>query len=326
MLALLAALTLAHGLQSEVVAVPIRPSLTDPEIRAFDEPHRIYVDRDILVDHDPNKPTDRHQLLLWLPGTFGNANGAQMFAKRAAEVGYHVVALMYPDDVPASACANNPDNTSFETFRMAIIRGGQAVANRRVSISIPTHDGIESRLTMLLRFLQPRRPREDWGQFLNPDGSIRWGSVAVAGQSQGGGHAALIGIKHQVARVICFGAPKDYNRRIGAPAAWYLEASATPKDRFFAFNHYQDPQGCTPDQLFANLTVLGLIPAGSVAQVDSESPPYRHKRALYTGFPLVKIEGENSPGALAAHTSAINPQNAARWYEAWTYLLTEPTS
>jgi len=324
MLAFLAALALISGQQNEVAAVAVRPSQTDPEIRTFDDPHYLMVDRSIVVGHDPSKPADRHQLLLWLTGTDGKGNEIKGFGKLAAELGYHVISLMYPDDVPAAACDNNPDPTAFETFRMAIIRGGQARANPRVTVSIGPHESIESRLTMLLRFIQPRRPREDWGQFLNPDGTIRWSTVAVAGQSQGGGHAALIGIKHEVARVICFGAPKDFSQRLGAPAAWYSEASATPKDRFFAFNHHQDPKGCTPQELWANLTALGLISDGSVADVDSDSAPFGHRRSLYTSFPLVTVDGQNSPGAMVAHSSAIHPQNAARWHDAWTYLLTEP--
>ena len=74
----------------------------------------------------------------------------------------------------------------------------------------------------------------------------------MAGQSQGGGHAALLGIKHPVARVICFGAPKDFSLALTAPAAWLRLDSATPKSAFFAFNHDQDRQGCSPAQQAEN--------------------------------------------------------------------------
>ncbi|NLT71308.1 MAG: hypothetical protein GXX91_11525, partial [Verrucomicrobiaceae bacterium] len=162
-----------------------------------------------------------------------------------------------------------------------------------------------------------------WGRFLNEDGSLRWASLAVAGQSQGGGHAALIGIKHEVARVLCFGAPKDYNIKLGVPAAWYELPSATPKDRFFAFNHHQDPMGCTPEQQRLNLKTLGLDAFGPPAEVDSEPFPYRHARILYTGFPEVVVTGVRSQGARAAHGSAIAARHAERWNEVWRYMLTE---
>ena len=134
----------------------------------------------------------------------------------------------------------------------------------------------------------------------------------------------MIGIKHRVARVMCFGAPKDYSKRLNAAAAWYGEESATPKSLFFAFNHHQDPKGCTPEQLLSNLHALALDAFGPVAEVDSEAFPYHHARILYTSFPVVTVTGVESEGAKTAHGSAINSKNADRWKQVWTYMLTEP--
>ena len=223
-----------------VTTLPVKPSATDANIKTFDDPHWIYVNREIVVDHKDDLPKDRHQLLLWLPGTGSKGHDAQGFSNLAADLGYHVITLVYPEDIAANVCANDSDAKSFEQFRMAIIEGGHAKygdAGKEISIDRP--ECIENRLIKLLQFLQQRRPLEQWGQFLNEDGTIKWETIAVAGQSQGGGHAALIGVKHQVARVICFGSPKDYSRKLEAPAAWYGEKSATPKNRFFAFNHHQ---------------------------------------------------------------------------------------
>ena len=144
---------------------------------------------------------------------------------------------------------------------MAIIQGGQSK-----HITISTADSIENRLQNA-RLSEARRPREQWGQFLNQDGTIRWEAIAVAGQSQGGGHAALIAIKHRVARAICTGAPKDFSKRLNAPAAWYGDESATPKACFFTFNHRQDIKGCTPEQLLQTLAALGFDAFG--APVDA---------------------------------------------------------
>lgn len=206
------------------------------------------------------------------------------------------------------------------------MHGGSAfIQGGRRKFSIEPSESIRNRLLKLLHFLKTARPREHWEQFLNDDGTIKWESIAVAGQSQGGGHAALIGIKHRVARVMCFGAPKDYSKSLDAPAAWYGNESATPKGRFFAFNHHQDPKGCTPEQLLRNLRALGLDAFGSPAEVDTEACPYHHARILYTGYPVVTVTGEESQGARIAHGSAINTKNAERWKQVWTYLLTEPT-
>ncbi len=314
---------LAHP---SVTSFSIIPSATDPAIKTFDDPHWLYVNRDIVVEHKEGLAQDRHELLLWITGTGGKGHDAQGFSYLAADLGYHVVTLMFPDDIPATACANEANPKAFENFRMAIIQGGRAsYQGGRQNFSIERPESIENRLIKLLLYLKPLRPKEHWEQFLDDNGTIKWESIAVAGQSQGGGHAALIGIKHRVARVMCFGAPKDYSKRLNAPAAWYGDASATPKDRFFAFNHHEDPKGCTPKELLKNLKALELDAFGAPAEADSESVPYHHARILYTGFPVVTVTGEESDGAKTAHGSAINTKNADRWKQVWTYMLTETT-
>lgn len=320
----LATFLFALAVHAEMTTFRVTPSATDPEIKHFNDPHWVYVDRDIVIGHQPDRAKDRHELLLWLTGTGGKGHDALGFANLAASLGYHVITLMYPDDIPASACASASDPKAFETFRLAIIQGGHApYQNGRQELAIERPESIENRLIKALQSLQSKRPKENWAQFLNADGSIKWESIAVAGQSQGGGHAALIGIKHRVARVLCFGAPKDYSKKLGAPAAWYGLESATPKDRFFAFNHHQDPKGCTPEQLLENLKALGLAASGKPAEVDSEPFPYHHARILYTGYPAVTITGVESEGAKAAHGSAIMTKHADRWKQVWTYMLSE---
>ncbi len=325
--ATLAMLVMARQQAGTVTIFSIKPSRTDPEIStAFDEPHWIFVNRGIVVDHATTQPADRHQLLLWLTGTEAKAPGAKAFSTLAANLGYHVVGLMYPDEIAAATCRADPNPNAFEEFRMAIIRGGQAaIKNEKDLVSVPHAESIESRLEKLLVCLQRIRPHEQWGQFLKEDGEIAWDHIAVAGQSQGGGHAALIGIKVPVARVICFGGPKDYSQRVHAPAAWYSDQSATPRTRFFAFNHVQDPMGCTPQELWANLQAFEGEAFGKPAQVDQEPYPYRHQHVLFTAYPEVTTDGETRPGAKTAHNSGISDGNADRWKQVWTYLLTEPT-
>jgi hypothetical protein len=260
-------------------------------------------------------PKDRHQLLLWLPGTGKEGDpetvkreGTPKFKQAAANLGYHVIVLIYPNDRPATVCGYDRNPRSFEEFRMSIIAGGTSK-----HITVSRTDSIENRLIKLLLYLKQSRSEEHWEQFLNEDNSIKWRDIAVGGQSQGGGHAALIGVKHRVARVICSGAPKDYSHALNGPAAWYHEASATPKNRFFAFNHRQDAMGCSPENQIENLHALGLEKFGEMIDVDDERPPYRHTRILATNFPGRKIE------SLAAHVQFF----LERFKDVWKYLLTE---
>src|ERR1700722_11497581 len=137
-----AAVFLAAG---QVATFLISPSITDPAIHDFDNPHHMYVDRSIIVDPATDLPQDRHELLLWLTGTGGKAADAREFLSLAATLGYHVVSLMYPDEIPASTCDNDPDPTAFERFRMAIIHGGDGPMNSGKQIlSVPHADSIEN--------------------------------------------------------------------------------------------------------------------------------------------------------------------------------------
>ena len=299
--------------QRGLAGIAITPSATDPAIHAFNTPHYIYVDRSILIAHDASAPKDRHELFLYLTGTGGTGRTAVKFCQVAAKEGYRVVNLMYPDDVAAAVCRNDEDPKAFQDFRMAIIAGGQS---RRITVS--RTDSIENRLIKLLLHLTRIRPREEWNQFLSPSGQLAWERIAVGGQSQGGGHAALLGIKHRLARVIGTGAPKDYSIALGRPAAWYSEESATPKDRFFFLNHDQDFQGCTPEQCRANIQALGLAQFGAPVSVDTASPPYRHSRILTTDYP-----GGKKLDSRTAHTMGIANANEAVFAKVWRYMLTE---
>ena len=307
--------------QQALDGLAIRPSSTDAAITTFDDPHWVYVNRDIVLQKDTSLPADRHELLLWIPGTRppeatdappGRAarGGSDAFCKLAAKLGYHVIALSYPNTISAAVCRNEPEPGAFEEFRMALIAGG---ATKHITVS--RVDSIEDRLIKLLQHLAAKRSREEWSQFLNADGSIKWERLAVAGQSQGGGHAALIGVHHRVSRVLCFGSPKDYSIALQSPAAWYLKESATPKDRFFAFNHEQDRQGCTPDQQIENLRALKLDAFGPLVKVEDSKPPYNGSRILMTNHPGTKVDSRT------AHGTMISGRNRALFEPVWRYML-----
>lgn len=248
----------------------------------------------------------------------------QRFLKNAALSGYHAVYLMYPNDVAAAeACRDKPDRDGFALFRWAIIEGGN-----NVYINIPRAESIENRTIKLMQYLQREHPGQNWGQFV-ANGQVAWDKVAVAGQSQGGGHAAIIATRYLVARVLCFGAPKDYSRYYDEPAKWY-ESSVTPMSRFFAFNNYQDGMGCTPEQQLLNIKKLGIDKVGGIANVDEEKRPFHRAHVLFTNWPGTKTE------SLTAHLSMLNPkileQNGIPHFRpVWLYMLnsstegTEPT-
>src|SRR6266852_6231223 len=121
---------------AEVTTVSILPSATDPAIKTFNYPHWIYVDREILVEHKEGLLQDRHELLLFIPGTHikgtpAGGKGPAAFLELAANLGYHVICLHYPNDIAAARFRESNDPNAFEEFRLAVIKGGH---NKYISI------------------------------------------------------------------------------------------------------------------------------------------------------------------------------------------------
>ncbi|HTO76961.1 MAG TPA: hypothetical protein VMQ61_12870 [Thermoanaerobaculia bacterium] len=296
-------LALLPALARAAQPIAITPSETDPRIRSFDSPHLAW-----LPDGAP-----RRELLVFLPGTGGTPEKTLFhpFATMASELGYHVVALMYPDNLASQKnCAESADPNASLDFRNAILRGGRIGPHR----TIASPDSIESRLESCLHFLDAKQPGRGWGEFLTPGGGIRWRKIAVAGHSQGGGHAYMIGKNHEVARVLMFGSPKDYSFHFDAPARGFDANTRTPLRRFFAYNHVRDNgNGCTHEQQMKILRQITPIELGT-ADADRGPASYGHARVLTTNVDL--------GASTRFHSSVLNgslPGNPPLW----KYLLTE---
>jgi hypothetical protein len=250
---------------------------------------------------------DRGQLVVFIPGTGGKGHGAKALCALAANRGFHVVSLAYPSEVSMSVYHRSPDPDAFEKARNNVIYG--KVPFEKLNTGVP--NSIQNRLQQLLQYLAATYPKENWQQFLGPTGEMLFGKMILAGQSQGGGHAALLGMQHEVARVLMFGAPKDFNVRFNQPAKWYSGTSATPLNRFFSFVHSADEgHGCTFPQQLENYRAMKLSPQYSVINVDDNHAPYGHSRLLTSKRP----DG-NPHGCVCS-----NPV----YREAWRYLLEEP--
>lgn len=172
-------------------------------------------------------------------------------------------------------------------------------------------NSIQSRLHFLLLYLSEHFPQENWQQFLTSDKSLDYGKLILAGSSQGGGHAALMAYEHEVARVVMFASPKDFNVHLNQPAKWYANPCATPLNRFFSFVHSKDEgHGCSYAQQLENYRAMKLSPAYPAVNVDNNAPPYQHTRLLTSDLPSDAPHG--APLREKAYTAV------------WKYLLEEP--
>jgi len=204
------------------IKLKISPSETDPAITKADDSHII-----LREGNSSGQP-----LLIWLTGTGGTpGEGAGPFFKTALASGYRVIGLSYID-TPAVAQICQGGNLKSDSecavhFRQKRVFGDDATP----LIHDKPQDAIVHRLTALLAYLVANDPEGHWDEYI-VDGQPAWRKIVLAGQSQGGGMAAFIAKKYEVAGVIDFSGGWDYS----APnkiATWYSGPSATPTERWF---------------------------------------------------------------------------------------------
>src|SRR5262249_5667854 len=178
----------------------ISPQATDPEIDTFLDPHYVWL--------NPGQ-TQNSKLWVFLPSATTKPAEYQLIAQEAAHLGYHVISLMYPNGRAVVAICNplpSPEEreSCYENMRLQTLDG----VPRSKFTDVNPPNSIYNRLTKLLEYLAARFPGERWKQFLD-HGSPRWTRIVVAGHSQGGGNAAMIGKLHRVARVVMISSPPD---------------------------------------------------------------------------------------------------------------------
>jgi hypothetical protein len=294
----------------------IPPQDTDPQIDTALEPHYVALNQSV-----PQK----NQLFLFFPGTGGTPFFQQQLCNTAADLGFHVTGLNYPNDQAVNTLCGgaNPDLDCYAKVRLEIKDG----ADRTPLVDITRANSIENRLIKLLQYLRERFPEDCWGQYLENESEIRWSSIVVSGHSQGGGHAGIIGRYHLVARVVMFAA-MDYNGRERRPANWIAEPgstpNATPAERFYGFSHQRDDR--------VNFTILstqvwpayGMNDFGQVVNLDDAAPPYGATHSLTTNL---DTPTDNYHGCVAVDRNlALQADGTPVYKPVWEYLLATPHS
>lgn len=149
-------------------------------------------------------------------------------------------------------------------------------------ISMTPADGVAQRTQKALQFLHKQYPTEDWGYYLNADGSVRWSDIILTGMSHGASNVARWAMLVRVSRVVSLSGPRDNmctsmnaSNCGGVVAKWFSETPATPIDRFYALTGVNDEQHL--QHLFAMETLKYVGKATSVADAQ---PPYGNSHRL----------------------------------------------
>jgi hypothetical protein len=186
----------------------------------------------------------RGVLLLFFNGSGGSpragvGTSAGSWYGVARAQGLHVLAPSYVSGSAVGQLCANAD-ACFEPTRTSILSGEFVTGSAASLTDLTVDEGAYERIAAALLVLADSDPAGRWGDFLDraklPDAeaAIRWDKVMVSGHSQGGGHAALIGKRNQVARVLMLASPCD---GVGASVASWLSSAAgwktDPSTRFF---------------------------------------------------------------------------------------------
>ncbi len=291
---------------NSLVIQPIRASDTDPNI-AF-ELARHY------TFYNP-ACSEKNTLLVHMVGTFGDPYQTIYFPSLAANNGFHVLSLKYPNDTSAqTACGGSNDIDCHYKFRKEIFEG----VDLSPEIAVDSVNSISNRLIRLLQHMDSNYQSQNWGQYFTGD-SIHWSQVILSGHSQGGGHAAVMAIDRPVKRVLMFAAPNDFSISFNQTANWTQMPHITEDSAYYSFNNVND-QVAQYDWQFSSAVNLGEGTFGDTVNVESSNCPYTFSHNLYTD--------RDSSGFTQNHGMVVNDVNvplnsngAPVFQEVWAYML-----
>ena len=286
--------------------VKIRASDTDPNISWEANRHHSFYNPDCI---------SKNRLVVHFVGSYDNPSSTLKFPSLAANNGFHVVSLKYPNGTAAkTACANSSDVNCYVKFRREILEG----QDYSTEVVVDSVDGVYNRLIRVLQYLEVINPPEGWGNYFTGN-TIDWNKVVVSGHSQGGGHAAVIGLDCKVYRVLMFASPNDYSDFYSAPAEWTTLQKATPDSVYFGFNNTVDNVVDFSEQ-FEAWGNLGMPAFGDTIDVGFVEPPYSNSHQLFTQYDTTGIGGNHSVMILDSKTPVDN-LGEPLFHPVWEYML-----
>jgi hypothetical protein len=236
----------------------IAASATDPAIDDVNGAHHV------AIGPAENR---RGRLLVFLPGTGATAQMYSALIERAAVLGYHAIGLAYVNDVGVNeACAGMGATGCHEQIRLEVLLG----TDTSPLVEVDADNSAFNRLDRLLAHLEGIAPDEDWEDYRDAGGELRWHLVTVSGHSQGAGHAAFIARLERVARAVLFSGTE--------PAPWTEAADfATPAEDFYGLAHRLESIYTPIQRSWDN---IGL--PGAPTSVDAALPPFGGSHQLHS--------------------------------------------
>lgn len=225
-------------------------------------------------------------LLVFLPATGAAPDRYQRFLDTAHAVGYSVLGLDYPDSGPSLARSCGADMACYDDMLANRFDGTDPSRFSRVT----AQNAILDRLDDALSYLDVHDPAGHWGRYRS-GGEVRWGSVVLAGHSQGGSEAVYIAHLRRVRGVLAFSAPAETVG--GRTPSWASTAGATPATRVWGLDDTHDVYA---QRIAPTWRALGIGPGaparlprgahGLLTTLDLGTPGQAHGRVVSDRTPL----------------------------------------
>jgi hypothetical protein len=284
----------------------IAPRTTDPAISTALSNHFVSVQTGGIL---------KNVLYVFLPGTYRNPTVSRATSEKAASLGYHAIGLMYDNRVAGNPlCSKTGDVTCHSRARREVIDG----VDRHAGVSVNTTNSLINRLTKLLVYLHKTRPTQGWGQYL-VNGTPNWTKIIVAGHSQGGAIAGVMGRYYPVKKVIMI-SMMDYLAS-GQIPDWV--AMTTNKEKYYHITH-------TLDELVPYVRVkigwdkMGMLPYGGRVNVDWNVSPYSNTHTLITSRVPTTTLIDKYHNCTGVDTYIPKTSTGKYVYDkAWEYLITK---
>jgi hypothetical protein len=240
-----------------------------------------------------------------LPGTGGPPAGYGKIQTVAAQAGFHVIGLVYPNDVGVNTICSGQPSDCPENARVEIVTG----QNVSSLVNVNRANSIENRLYKLLKYLAASYPSEGWGSYISGSDTY-WSKVIIAGHSQGGGHAAMVAKLHVVSRALLFSSTE--------PADWTSETHLTATSGFYGFADAYEVNYGYFAQSWLNLGIPGIL-----SSVDLLRPPFNNSHQLTTiDAPVVWRSGDPYHGVVVTDTyTPLASDGSPLFKPVWLYML-----
>jgi hypothetical protein len=192
-----------------------------------------------------------------------------------ASFGYHWFGPCYLSNYGVDNCGDD-----IEGCRLEALSG----EDHHGFLEIERPDSIEARIVRGLQHLATLNPEGDWGYFVDGD-APRWSSIIVTGHSHGASTSGVIGVHHEVARVVMLAGPYDPEQ------AWLSSTPLTPVERFFGLSHTGDSQHSGHLAAWASLELPGTPTRG-----DGAEAPYGDSHRIFTSVSSGDAHGSVTAG------------------------------